>query len=365
MSESTNRDRQPPRTLLDTPDFAHLHPGTGVPATTNYPRNSQLQVPTSHLHHTGHNIAHFKHPQTFHQGVHQNLLKFHQPPSQGLTLQIQHFSTVQSVAQFQYHKDMAPFKNMDKPLPHYYAQPTEQYEIHNHQLPPAALELPGIGQAQPQSVQPVQNVETSNVSNQSIPININQTLTPSSTASVALQNGNLSNGVNQSIHPGIQSAGMVGMANNAQYYSGSLVNPIITQDLRSQSLPVTLNHLGQAPITGNHNHGAGAKFSDSDVELLHQLYSMGERHKWKQITKEINQRSASRRGDDPSGISDDERSTLSKNVSPTYVIKQYQNLLGLPRNLLYFGVLGLSIPYVVAEKGWDDLVDTESFSSPE
>lgn len=104
---------------------------------------------------------------------------------------------------------------------------------------------------------------------------------------------------------------------------------------------------------------ANPKFSENDVELLRQLLVVGERHKWKQITKEINIRLSQRRGEE---IDDDDQSQLAKNVSPTYVIKQYQNLLGLPKNLVYFGVMGSSLPYVVAEKGWDDLADTPPLS---
>lgn len=255
---------------------------------------------------------------------------------------------------------------MDKSLQHYYGQPAEQYDIHGQQLPPAVLEIPGLNAGQPQSVTNVpnrpnmQNVNVQAVPSQSMAINMNLSITAAPPVNVA-QNS-LANGVNQSLHPGLQNGGilnMANMANNSQYYSGALVNPIISQDLRGQSLPASANH----SLSGS--HGVAGKFSDGDVELLHQLYSMGERHKWKQITKEINQRSALRRGDDISGVSDDERNPLSKNVSPTYVIKQYQNLFGLPKNQNYFGVLGLSVPYVVSEKGWDDLADTEKFSSPE
>lgn len=120
------------------------------------------------------------------------------------------------------------------------------------------------------------------------------------------------------------------------------------------------------PISQNQLLLSENKFTDTDVELLHRLFVVGERHKWKQITKEINHRSSIRRGEDVSVLSEDGMGLLStKNVSPTFVIKQYQNLLGLPKNLEYFGVLGLSIPYVVAEKGWDDLEDGDSLSTSE
>lgn len=46
-----------------------------------------------------------------------------------------------------------------------------------------------------------------------------------------------------------------------------------------------------------------------------------------------------------------------KNVSPTFVIKQYQSLLGLPNNQQYFGILGSSLPYVV--HGWDAIEEVD------
>lgn len=112
-----------------------------------------------------------------------------------------------------------------------------------------------------------------------------------------------------------------------------------------------------------------AKFTEQDTELLRQLFSAGEKHKWKQITKQINRRSLARRGEPLLAVSsEDERLgplTLTKNVLPTYVIKQYQNLLGLPKNSVYFGVLGSSLPYVVAENGWNDLDDSQPFGEEE
>ena len=46
-----------------------------------------------------------------------------------------------------------------------------------------------------------------------------------------------------------------------------------------------------------------------------------------------------------------------KNVSPTFVIKQYQALLGLPNNSMYFGLVGSSLPYVAGSNGWDDIAN--------
>lgn len=154
-------------------------------------------------------------------------------------------------------------------------------------------------------------------------------------------------------HPGSQSYGL------AQNLSGGALQPNY-QLLSHNSQDQLLRKQSALQV----HLLTGGKFSESDVELLRQLFVVGERHKWKQITKEINVRSAARRGEDV--VADDDQGLLlAKNVSPTYVIKQYQNLLGLPKNLVYFGVLGLSLPYVVAEKGWDDLVDTQPLSTPD
>lgn len=126
-----------------------------------------------------------------------------------------------------------------------------------------------------------------------------------------------------------------------------------------------------------------AKFTPQDIQILKQLLLAGEKHKWKQITKEINYQAAGRRGEVYHPSNDDSpNSTPSasnsgsagagsgnsinaqnvKNVSPTFVIKQYQSLLGLPNNTLHFGILGSSLPYVVASNGWDDLQNTELFN---
>lgn len=104
--------------------------------------------------------------------------------------------------------------------------------------------------------------------------------------------------------------------------------------------------------------------------MLKQLLITGEKHKWKQITKEINYQAASRKNmvSDQGGFgcSSDDSSTSNsygggtspgklKNVSPTFVIKQYQALLGLPNNSMYFGLAGSSLPYVAGSNGWDDI----------
>lgn len=97
----------------------------------------------------------------------------------------------------------------------------------------------------------------------------------------------------------------------------------------------------------------------------------GEKNKWKQITKDINIHALMRRNgvtnvndlppDSQSSSPTDESfangdgSGSSKNVSPTFVIKQYQSLLGLPNNQLFFGSVGSSLPYIVSERGWDDI----------
>lgn len=111
------------------------------------------------------------------------------------------------------------------------------------------------------------------------------------------------------------------------------------------------------------------KFTPLDIQILKQLLLVGEKHKWKQITKEINCQASKRRGEvQPQPQETDAAAAASasnlKNVSPTFVIKQYQTLLGLPNNSLYFGILGSSLPYVVANNGWDDLHDIENLSDP-
>lgn len=118
-----------------------------------------------------------------------------------------------------------------------------------------------------------------------------------------------------------------------------------------------------------------AKFSPHDVQVLRQLLVAGEKHKWKQITKEINQTSNNNshvsaaaaaaaggqygyqqgQGATPRSASIAGQQPAPKNISPTFVMKQYQSLLGLPNNALYFGSLGSSLPYVVAPNGWDDI----------
>ena len=110
-----------------------------------------------------------------------------------------------------------------------------------------------------------------------------------------------------------------------------------------------------------------SKFTPQDIQVLKQLLITGEKHKWKQITKEINYQAASRKNmvSDQGGFSDDSSTSNSygggsstgklKNVSPTFVIKQYQALLGLPNNSMYFGLVGSSLPYVAGSNGWDDI----------
>ncbi|CUM64522.1 uncharacterized protein PRCAT00002127001 [Priceomyces carsonii] len=97
------------------------------------------------------------------------------------------------------------------------------------------------------------------------------------------------------------------------------------------------------------------KFSPQDIEILKQLLVTGEKHKWKQITKEIN-RASNKRNDRDGHIQ-----TL-KNVSPMFVTKQYQNMLGLP-NASYFGSVGSSLPYIVSQNGWNDLNEDQNSDS--
>lgn len=124
------------------------------------------------------------------------------------------------------------------------------------------------------------------------------------------------------------------------------------QQTQHQSQHPAVHHQAQQQAQNHQQYRAptneqSLKFTAEDVEILKLLLGAGEKHKWKQITKEINQ---ARYGDNV-----EINGGMGKNVSPTYVVKQYQNLLGLPKNSVYFGVLGSSLPYVVAQKGWDDL----------
>lgn len=124
------------------------------------------------------------------------------------------------------------------------------------------------------------------------------------------------------------------------------------------------------------------QFQEQDVELLKQLLPAGEKHKWKQIAKQLNRRN-NNNGDgncNENGNSSETTSTrilssleleedlsngqsatpARKNVSATYVVRQYQHMLGLPKALGTFGDLASSLPYAVAEKGWDDVDEEEA-----
>ncbi|CAX42414.1 conserved hypothetical protein [Candida dubliniensis CD36] len=202
------------------------------------------------------------------------------------------------------------------------------------------------------------------------------------------------------------------------------------QSTVSSSLPQYQNQIisGTGASTNPpHNPRISAKFNNHDIQILRQLLLAGEKHKWKQITKELNsstnhnahivaainaaavksrnlannydsnnnnhnindntpttnlhhsfgyhhlqqqqhsldQKSLGHRiGNGTTSSSSATSGSLSgsspstipaKNVSPTFVVKQYQQLLGFPNNALYFGTLGSSLPYVVAENGWDDI----------
>lgn len=127
------------------------------------------------------------------------------------------------------------------------------------------------------------------------------------------------------------------------------------------------------PIDYDHNDATLVKFSDHDLQILKQLLVTGEKNKWKQITKDINIHALMRRNgvtnvqdlppdsqvssptDDSFGGGSGGGNGNSKNVSPTFVMKQYQSLLGLPNNQLFFGSVGSSLPYLISERGWDDI----------
>ncbi|EMG47032.1 hypothetical protein G210_2686 [Candida maltosa Xu316] len=119
------------------------------------------------------------------------------------------------------------------------------------------------------------------------------------------------------------------------------------------------------------NPRISSKFNHHDIQILRQLLLAGEKHKWKQITKELNSSSnhnqhvlaamanAAAKSHGQTYTFDKVNSGGSpipaKNVSPTFVIKQFQQILGLPNNNLYFGSLQSSLPYVVAANGWSDI----------
>lgn len=133
---------------------------------------------------------------------------------------------------------------------------------------------------------------------------------------------------------------------------------------------------GQHPALGSqspnypYNHPPyNPKFFSEDVRMLREFLVNGEKYKWKQVTKEINSRALLRRHGlihEASGISEPEEGSSGrettptvKNVSPTFVMKQYQAMLGLPNHAMHFGTLGSSLPYVVAPNGWDDIPDVD------
>ncbi|CAK7916447.1 hypothetical protein CAAN3_19S00232 [[Candida] anglica] len=130
----------------------------------------------------------------------------------------------------------------------------------------------------------------------------------------------------------------------------------------NSSLPPHDGTRTEAPLAGIGSNPALAKFAENDIQFLKQLLVTGEKNKWKQITKEINTHALMRRtgvtsvSDIPADSGSPTDESNSKNVSPTFVIKQYQSLLGLPNNALYFGTVGSSLPYIVAERGWDDIL---------
>ena len=86
------------------------------------------------------------------------------------------------------------------------------------------------------------------------------------------------------------------------------------------------------------NLNYNSKFSDDDIRLLREFLVNGEKYKWKQVTKEINSRSLIRRyettyeggrhpgpkSENDEGAGASNSSTGMKNVSPTFVMKQYQ-----------------------------------------
>lgn len=104
------------------------------------------------------------------------------------------------------------------------------------------------------------------------------------------------------------------------------------------------------------NPRIASKFTHHDIQILRQLLLAGEKHKWKQITKEINNSShhsehvaAAMNSPKVVGITGG-ANIPAKNVLPTFVVKQANQLLGFPAD---FGILQSSMPYVV--HGWDSI----------
>lgn len=132
--------------------------------------------------------------------------------------------------------------------------------------------------------------------------------------------------------------------------------------------PPTIGYPGTIPSEAP-NVSYNSKFSDDDIRLLREFLVNGEKYKWKQVTKEINNRSLGRRYDSyetgrhPGPKNDNDEGAGApnspKNVSPTFVMKQYQAMLGLPNHAVHFGTLGSSLPYVVAPNGWDDIPNVD------
>ncbi|EGW35745.1 uncharacterized protein SPAPADRAFT_58949 [Spathaspora passalidarum NRRL Y-27907] len=195
-----------------------------------------------------------------------------------------------------------------------------------------------------------------------------------STASYAYQPANV--GAN----PG--STSQTPTANNTSRASGSTGTAGATNPSASNT-PISGTGASSNPPPTNAQ--LTSKFNAHDIQVLRQLLVAGEKHKWKQITKEINQTSNNNAaaaaaaaatnsqqsgygyrnansggagGAAGTGANAGARAggqSAPKNVSPTFVMKQYQSLLGLPNNSIYFGTLGSSLPYVVAPNGWDDI----------
>ncbi|CAK9439919.1 uncharacterized protein LODBEIA_P40190 [Lodderomyces beijingensis] len=231
-------------------------------------------------------------------------------------------------------------------------------------------------------------------------------------------NNNNSHSLNhQHPHPHTAAATSNGTrtANNHQPSAATIVPQMIS------GTGASTTHTGTYTIDPQ----ISSKFTNTDIQILRQLLIAGEKYKWKQITKEINasanhshhvmaaltkkqqqqqqqhmaavaqaqaQAQAASNSPlqqqqfgyggggmtagNPAGVLPPEQHHLMgrkledatantpiplKNVSPTFVMKQYQQLLGFPNNSIYFGILGSSLPYVVAAKGWSE-IDQSSYN---
>ncbi|KAL6450250.1 hypothetical protein SBY92_002183 [Candida maltosa Xu316] len=196
----------------------------------------------------------------------------------------------------------------------------------------------------------------------------------------------ISSGSNNSLFSDLTDSTNMSSSTNHQQSSSNNQNSSTSQSTANnfnsyqQSTNITSPRINNTNNNNNNNNnnnkiisGTGAssnppsnprissKFNHHDIQILRQLLLAGEKHKWKQITKELNSSSNHNQhvlaamANAAAKINSGGSPIPAKNVSPTFVIKQFQQILGLPNNNLYFGSLQSSLPYVVAANGWSDI----------